>query len=173
MPTTITDHRGRSHRVQDHRIAEARRGSSSHVPPAARARLLAAAQGDIRSRHLIAGAVFCGLFALVPAAIVPLGMGYRGLSVVVPAIAASVAIGLAYVRSVRKRMTRWQRERILNAAAEAGLCAVCGYLLYGLPREADGCTVCPECGAAWRVDPAVQAIAPEQITTSTGLPPNS
>ncbi len=33
-----------------------------------------------------------------------------------------------------------------------GHCAVCDYPLDGLVAEADGCTVCPECGAAWRVE---------------------
>jgi hypothetical protein len=33
----------------------------------------------------------------------------------------------------------------------AGHCASCGYELAQLPPEDDGCTVCPECGAAWRL----------------------
>lgn len=136
---------------------EAWLGPRSNVDPAARARLLAAAQGNIRRGHLIAGAVFCGLFALIPAAIVPLGLGFRGPMVLLTALPVSVGIGLAYVVSVRKRMARWQRERILNAAAEAGLCAVCGYPLHGLPADDDGCTVCPECGAAWNVASGAQA----------------
>jgi hypothetical protein len=31
------------------------------------------------------------------------------------------------------------------------LCASCGYDLRGSKVEPDGCTVCPECGAAWRL----------------------
>ncbi len=31
-------------------------------------------------------------------------------------------------------------------------CASCGYDLTGLCAEADGCTVCPECSAAWRLN---------------------
>ncbi len=55
---------------------------------------------------------------------------------------------------------RWwyhQRMRTMNAADAASLhksrgrCATCAYSLRGLPREPDGCTVCPECGAAWRL----------------------
>ncbi|MCA9306278.1 MAG: zinc ribbon domain-containing protein [Phycisphaerales bacterium] len=30
-------------------------------------------------------------------------------------------------------------------------CASCGYSLAELTMEDDGCTVCPECGAAWRL----------------------
>jgi hypothetical protein len=31
------------------------------------------------------------------------------------------------------------------------MCACCGYDLRSLPRQPDGCVVCSECGAAWRV----------------------
>lgn len=43
-----------------------------------------------------------------------------------------------------------QRAAILMAAE--GKCACCEYEIAGLPPESDDCTVCPECGAAWRVD---------------------
>lgn len=33
-----------------------------------------------------------------------------------------------------------------------GLCYCCAYQIAPLPREPDRCVVCPECGAAWRVD---------------------
>ncbi|MEZ6243093.1 MAG: hypothetical protein R3B57_08625 [Phycisphaerales bacterium] len=32
------------------------------------------------------------------------------------------------------------------------LCASCGYSLGGLTPEHDGCVVCPECRAAWRLE---------------------
>ncbi len=32
------------------------------------------------------------------------------------------------------------------------LCLACGFKLDGLVEASDGCTVCPECGAAWRRD---------------------
>jgi hypothetical protein len=35
-----------------------------------------------------------------------------------------------------------------------GRCLACGYDLDGLALAADGCTVCPECGAAWKLPPA-------------------
>ena len=34
----------------------------------------------------------------------------------------------------------------------AGRCRACDYDLARLEPEADGCTVCPECSAAWRLD---------------------
>jgi len=30
-------------------------------------------------------------------------------------------------------------------------CPACGFDLVPSPVESDGCTVCPECGAAWRL----------------------
>lgn len=42
-------------------------------------------------------------------------------------------------------------QRAVLAMTRAGVCASCGYLLSGCEAEADGCTVCPECGAAWRL----------------------
>ena len=32
-----------------------------------------------------------------------------------------------------------------------GVCGVCSYALHGLVEQEDGCCVCPECGAAWRL----------------------
>ena len=32
-----------------------------------------------------------------------------------------------------------------------GQCGACGYKLADLPPEADGCTTCPECAAAWKL----------------------
>ncbi len=43
------------------------------------------------------------------------------------------------------------RWRARAGARRAGLCAACGYALAGLASDLDGCTVCPECGAAWRL----------------------
>lgn len=44
-------------------------------------------------------------------------------------------------------------ERIMLALLGEGLCAQCGYSLRGIPGGDDWCTVCPECGAAWRFNP--------------------
>jgi hypothetical protein len=49
----------------------------------------------------------------------------------------------------------WRRE-LAKLEGEVGAlrteyCIGCGYRLMGLQVGADGCTMCPECGAAWRL----------------------
>ncbi|MFK7884313.1 MAG: hypothetical protein AB8F26_09065 [Phycisphaerales bacterium] len=49
-----------------------------------------------------------------------------------------------------------------DAMLEYDLCPHCAHGIGSIPSEPDGCTVCPECGAAWRFtsmspDPAVAA----------------
>ncbi|MDQ7013006.1 MAG: hypothetical protein Q9O74_03815 [Planctomycetota bacterium] len=41
------------------------------------------------------------------------------------------------------------------------VCPSCGYELTGVPKASDGCTLCPECGAAWKLgtSPASQRLA--------------
>jgi hypothetical protein len=41
-----------------------------------------------------------------------------------------------------------------------GLCAACGYDLIGQEPEEDGCRVCPECGAAWRIEDEAAGTGP-------------
>jgi len=41
----------------------------------------------------------------------------------------------------------WNRR----AARVVRVCLVCSYKLGGIQPEPDGCTVCPECGAAWKL----------------------
>jgi hypothetical protein len=52
------------------------------------------------------------------------------------------------------RQKRANIERVVRTALP--FCAVCGYAINGLLVQADGCTVCPECGAAWRLPGATE-----------------
>lgn len=48
----------------------------------------------------------------------------------------------------------WWRSRLTRSRAAIlthGFCPSCGYCLRGIPTEDDGCRVCPECAAAWRL----------------------
>jgi hypothetical protein len=42
-------------------------------------------------------------------------------------------------------------RRIARQYVRAGYCGSCGYDIVGVDAGDDGCRICPECGAAWRV----------------------
>lgn len=59
--------------------------------------------------------------------------------------------------------TGWRmRRRVARAIITEGHCATCGYAIEGLVPEVDGCTVCPECGSAWRLSPAPEPESPDR-----------
>lgn len=66
---------------------------------------------------------------------------------------AVILIALMASRFQFKPMLAWLAERRLERAE----CAACTFPLDGLSAEADGCTVCPECGAAWKLPEAENA----------------
>ena len=43
------------------------------------------------------------------------------------------------------------RRWVLALRDAVPVCASCGYDMRGLPSDPDGCTLCPECGAAWKL----------------------
>lgn len=56
----------------------------------------------------------------------------------------------------RRRLSRVPdrsaRQHIRVSIARDRICPCCAYGLGDAPRENDGCTPCPECGAAWRIE---------------------
>ncbi len=42
-------------------------------------------------------------------------------------------------------------DLIAASIQREGFCPSCAQSLEGLPHASDGCTICPECGAAWRL----------------------
>lgn len=56
-------------------------------------------------------------------------------------------------------VARFIKVKILIARAKGlvavSRCASCGYNLKELPLADDGCTICPECGAAWMLQPGI------------------
>jgi hypothetical protein len=44
----------------------------------------------------------------------------------------------------------------IRVCVKNGICSACGYNIKGLEPQDDGCTVCPECGAAWRLVPGME-----------------
>ena len=50
------------------------------------------------------------------------------------------------------KLYTWRSAKAARRAMlRAELCVSCAYPLDGCQPEPDGCTVCPECGAAWRL----------------------
>lgn len=50
-------------------------------------------------------------------------------------------------------IVRSHRQEVARMVASERYCASCGYSLREIDAAPDGCTVCPECGSAWRIDP--------------------
>ena len=60
-------------------------------------------------------------------------------------------------------------RRRAHAIASRGFCPSCGYAMAGLHVEPDGCTVCPECGSAWRLNERKNARPCTAPTTAAGV----
>ncbi|HEX8876644.1 MAG TPA: hypothetical protein VF777_07840 [Phycisphaerales bacterium] len=50
------------------------------------------------------------------------------------------------------------REALRSRWIEASRCPACSYPLEGVPVESDRCRVCPECGAAWKIDETPETV---------------
>jgi len=76
-----------------------------------------------------------------------------GLLMLLVALCFMIGLLTQYLqrRTVPRSIFVW---RLRDAMVAEGLCASCGYPIRGLEVEADGCAVCPECGAAWKVGEA-------------------
>ena len=66
-------------------------------------------------------------------------------------IALGTFIGMILLFSLNER---WITARRIAGLLKIGHCGCCLYSLEGLLPAKDGCRVCPECGAAWRLGPA-------------------
>ncbi|MEZ6319064.1 MAG: hypothetical protein R3B49_09985 [Phycisphaerales bacterium] len=83
-----------------------------------------------------------------------MGLGFPDLwLIIIAALFAGVSTTIIFV----------VQERLSHRLDDAPwlTCLVCGYVLIHLEPEPDGCTVCPECGAAWHYKPPDPADEPE------------
>lgn len=147
-PAAALDDRGRSITVLAPRdLKKAAEGADTHRASLAR-HLRNAIKVESR-RWTVAGVL------------VPLGMSAAWIAALVfirfirvhRIPGASMAVfwgGIAAIILVSRVMARRRVSRELAATAVAeGLCGSCCYGLRDIPVDADGCVVCPECGAAW------------------------
>jgi hypothetical protein len=68
-------------------------------------------------------------------------------------IPALIVPGLLMAPVLKRNCDSSSNRLPTRRLVEAGMCGQCGYSLVEIAEEPDGCTVCPECGAAWRRDP--------------------
>ena len=118
---------------------------SREIPKEARREIEDQVKADFRADRrwkielAIGLTVFMGI--LVALLVIP-GIGYQPAMFALPPL-----VVLVFIWSGR----RYVRDRFHRVILAKEYCPSCGYRLVGTPPEGDGCTVCPECGAAWRL----------------------
>lgn len=68
-----------------------------------------------------------------------------------PLLFAFLLLGVIFALIATRRFAL--RKEIARAYLQERRCASCAYDLSGAEPAADGCSVCPECGAAWGLAP--------------------
>lgn len=89
----------------------------------------------------------CTLIALAFWALGPQAASLAIFSVV---LAPAMTVLLTAVAALRT-VWRDRGERIRRAMIARGRCPACGYALDALSAASDGCSICPECAAAWNL----------------------
>ena len=143
------DHRGKRVRLHASGVHRVFAHGSARSPEGRGGRARAVV---LRSRDNVV--VFCAmwLMAFLALSIVtrPFLVGAAGWARVLTLVGAGVVslggVYLVHVFVARRAMAR----AVIAGALADGVCPGCRYPLEGLAPEADGCVVCPECGAAWR-----------------------
>lgn len=120
---------------------------------AARLRAAAAVPRESPTRGEVVRSLIAGFFilpAMLGAALAPAYVAFNWswpwwgqLLAVALVIVLPGAIIFVFARRLGAR-------RIACVYRHAGLCASCGYDLADTTPQADGCRLCPECGASWR-----------------------
>ncbi|MBX3315900.1 MAG: hypothetical protein KF902_03440 [Phycisphaeraceae bacterium] len=79
-------------------------------------------------------------------------VGTRGHPLPFRITAGVGVISLVIVGSYFRRRAGFRKglREVRRVMLDATLCPSCTHSLEGLPRQDDGCVVCPECGCAWR-----------------------
>lgn len=119
-------------------LAGPSRGEGAAFPPSAEQRR----QGV---RFLLAMAPLTAAMSLAPVGLFIMGMirAWVMFTMVGAFTLVEIWVGWQITRRVRAR-------KFATALVAVSRCGSCAHDLTGLSAEADGCRVCPECGAAWR-----------------------
>lgn len=100
--------------------------------------------GILALTYIVAGALLIVIGKL-------LGLPGRGNVLSGVVLAASLLLGALMPASLLSWSRRKYAHRLIATFTEHRVCPSCGYDLMGLGAEGDGCTLCPECAAAWRL----------------------
>ncbi|MBX3406621.1 MAG: hypothetical protein KF869_07640, partial [Phycisphaeraceae bacterium] len=149
-----TDDRGKSVRLVPQRQLSIMPGMPSPIPMDARSRMFAEAQAAQWSRegmipllvYLVLVAAWGGVWVVLAPRVMPLVPGPPMLRALVMGIAPFLLLPLLMYAVIRG-----SRRRTCRIIVRHGYCASCGYPLREIAAAPDGCTVCPECGSAWRI----------------------
>ncbi len=150
---SITDHRARPTQLYGLRDDLPRTASFEGVPADVRRRIedrLRTPLTKASNRYAWAVSVACIMLSLW---LVPVLMK-SGLSAYAWApllVVANVGAWMACAFVYRWLVHRGFTSEFVAAFLADKRCPACTYDLDGAAAGADGCTVCPECGAAWRV----------------------
>lgn len=108
-------------------------------------RLRDAVRAESRRSTPLRAVVMVTLISVVWAVVVAMAPSFRSVPIFWIVVVASV-VGFRF----------WARRaaagNLARTAVAEGVCGACAYSLQDLATEADGCLVCPECGAAWRAE---------------------
>ena len=80
------------------------------------------------------------------------GGGLRSFGWMIAAMLGWMVVVMGVTLAANLPFFRWYWNPVIVAAVlRAGHCAACGYAMPQDAVEEGGCTICPECGAAWRL----------------------
>jgi len=97
---------------------------------------------------------FVGIFGGLSYLELTTGRGYEYL-VEMPVAGYIYALTVLYVvfMGIYIHRHKWgSKAKLIGSMTQLGYCPSCAYRVSDCEPEPDGCTVCPECGGAWRLD---------------------
>jgi len=141
----VTDDRGRRWKPCEIKKASKASGIDRFLlaPPTRRPEMIRVA--------VVIGPIFAALFAITQSVIAWVRDGDPAIEIQLILMPfTAVLSGLLYGYMMSKWVWRSTRDA-RDAMLEYDLCPHCAHGIGGIPPEPDACTVCPECGAAWKV----------------------
>ena len=142
----LVDARGAKHEVCDLREVLRSSGNSRETV------LLPGYTTPFWQGFLLAGLIFVTVWKLIVLTVFPILGDLHIDSVAGLLLYAFLFVFPGTLLGLEMSRYGWRSpQHAIDAMLRVRLCPSCGYSLYECESESDGCTVCPECGAAWRM----------------------